>query len=470
MKYILNESIALRGWRIIPFAYYTKGSVYAQKLTAEESFFLASCDGATEHEPTALSERLLARGLIHPARDGEHLTDWQKPRYCDNRYFPAVNWSITGRCNYNCKHCFMAADNAQPTWEFSRDEWMKTLDELDKCGVQSVNLTGGEPMLHPDFMEIMREIHRRGMEVHYINTNGAFITAGMLGAFREMGANPLLKISFDCLGHHDWMRGRAGAEQRALRAIDLCKEHGFRVRVQTCIHRLNIGALYDTAVFMAEKGVEEMRIIRTTESLRWKENAGDACLDVDEYYDRMLEFTEKYAATGLPMEIDIWQFLQFFPKDRTYHYRPVLGGCHSFRDSAPMCRSNRGMIAINSDGSLVPCNQMSGYFEKHGWDLGNVKRDGLQPLLQDSDYLRSVTCPISKVFEHNAECAACPYNRLCCSGCRAIATVLTGDFWGIDPSKCLYFKKGYMEKTDAVFARVAETFGIEYHNIDDVTE
>ena len=128
------------------------------------------------------------------------------------------------------------------------------------------------------------------------------------------------------------------------------------------------------------------------------------------------------------------------------------------------------MIAINSDGSLVPCNQMSGYFEKHGWDLGNVKRDGLQPLLQDSDYLKSVTCPISKVFEQNAQCAACPYNRLCCSGCRAIATVLTGDFWGIDPSKCLYFKKGYMEKTDAVFARVAETFGIEYHNIDDVTE
>lgn len=92
----------------------------------------------------------------------------------------------------------LTADNARLMRELSRDEWRTT---LDKCGVQSITLTGGEPILHPDFMEIMREIHRRGMMVRHINTNGAFITHEMLEEFRTMGAGPLIKISFDCLGH-----------------------------------------------------------------------------------------------------------------------------------------------------------------------------------------------------------------------------------------------------------------------------
>ena len=475
MKYILNENIALRGWRLVPFAYYVRGVRLAKKLTEEEYIFLSACNGVKEQELITpeqheMASRFLAKGMIRIAQEGETLSEWQKPRYCDNRYFPSANWSITGKCNYNCKHCFMAADNARLMREFSREEWQRTLAELDKCGVQTLTLTGGEPMLHPDFMDIMREIYRRGMVVQHINTNGALITADMLREFRHIDANPLIKISFDCLGHHDWMRGKAGAEEETVHAIELCKEHGFSVRVQTCIHRLNIDTLYDTAVFMANKGVEEMRIIRTTEAPRWKEKAGDACFDIEEYYSLMLDFTEKYAATGLPMEIDIWQFLQFFPRHKTYHYRPVEGGCHRFRANAPVCRGNRSMIAINSDGSLVPCNQLSGYFEKHGWNLGNVKTDDLQKLLQDSDYLKAVTCSVATLYEKNEKCRECHYNKLCAGGCRAIATAFTDDFLGIDPAKCLYFKKGYMQRTDEVFFRMAERTGIEYRNIDDVKE
>lgn len=88
------------------------------------------------------------------------------------------------------------------------------------------------------------------------------------------------------------------------------------------------------------------------------------------------------------------------------------------------------MIAINSDGSLVPCNQFAGYAEKHGWDLGNVKRDALQPVLQDSTYLKAVTCPISTVFGKNEMCAAYSYQKLCEGGCRAIATAFTDGYLG----------------------------------------
>lgn len=468
-KYILNKNIALRSWRLVPYAYYVRGIRNAMGLKAEEYDFLSKCDGVHEFDDDdAYAAVFLRLNMIHVSDGSEQLSDWQKPRFCDNRYFPAANWSITGKCNYNCRHCFMAADNARLMREFSRDEWQKTLDALDRCGVQSLTLTGGEPTIHPDFVEIVREIYKRGMVVNELTTNGCLVNDILLKTFREIGANPLIKISFDCIGHHDWMRGKVGAEAEAMAAIDTCKRNGFAVRIQTCVHRLNIDTLYETAELMAKKGVEQLRIIRTTEVPRWEENAEGACFGLEEYYDLMLDFTERYAAAGYEMEVDIWQFLQIFPKFRRYHYRPVEGSCHSFRDSAPVCRGNRGMIAINSDGSLVPCNQLSGTLEKRGIHLGNIKTGDLQEFLQESEYLDYVTCPISKLHEKNETCRKCEYKKLCAGGCRALAVLMTEDYYGIDPTKCSYFKNDYMEKTDAVFRRVAERTGICYHNFDDV--
>lgn len=86
----------------------------AKGLKKEEFELLRSCDGKREQEADDLLETMAARGFIHPCRGEENLTDWQKYRHCENRYFPKVNWMITGKCNYNCLHCFNAADNAHP--------------------------------------------------------------------------------------------------------------------------------------------------------------------------------------------------------------------------------------------------------------------------------------------------------------------------------------------------------------------
>ncbi len=158
------------------------------ELTPEDFLILMTCDGKTEQDPD--SERLKhleMHGLIRPAKDGETLTDWQKVRFCDNRYMPGVNWSITGKCNYNCRHCFMAKDNAANLTEFSWEEMIAALDEFDKCGIQTIELTGGEPTLHPRFMDLVREIARRGMDIDVILTNGALLTREMLREIKSLG-------------------------------------------------------------------------------------------------------------------------------------------------------------------------------------------------------------------------------------------------------------------------------------------
>ena len=102
MTFILNKNIALRSWWRVPYAYYVKGRRDAQRLTKEEFELLSLCDGQTEIADSSLVESLVQRGMISACEVGAACLDpWQKMD-CDNRYFPAMNLMITGKCNYNC--------------------------------------------------------------------------------------------------------------------------------------------------------------------------------------------------------------------------------------------------------------------------------------------------------------------------------------------------------------------------------
>ena len=457
MKYILADDIGLRSWHLVPWAYYVKGVRNARGLKKEEYELLQHCDGTHDLEETPQLLSLQGRGFCRPASEGEALTGWQRERICDNRYFPAMNWMITGKCNYNCLHCFNAADNNRLQSEFTWEEAKKLIEEAGKCGVNAFTITGGEPMLHPNFMDILHCIYAHGMFVEELNTNGYFLTQEILDEMKAIGCRPLMKISFDGIGHHDWLRNRKGAEEDALRAIRLCVENGFRVKAQTNVHRLNVHTMIPTAKLLSEMGVSEMRIIRTTEAPRWVQNAGDACLSLEEYFEQMLLFLQEYEKLGGEMDIDIWQFAFFSPRFGTYRPRPVECGEGEYRDSLPVCRGNRGMVAVAADGDLYPCHQLSGYYKQHQWFLGNVKTDGLQKHLRAGAYLQEVCTTVKDLTEQNEKCAACAWFKYCCGGCRAVGVALTGEKLGSDLSKCIFFHGGYYERLKEVLGAYRNT-------------
>lgn len=462
MRYILNTDIALRSWRLVPYAYYRKGEPFAKGLNKPEFELLLQCDGKHEIPKSELLFRLQKKGLISPCKEeGQALSEWQKFRQCDNRYFPRMNWMLTGKCNYNCLHCFNAADNAPLMEEWTLGEAVKLLDEAQRCGIHAFTLTGGEPMMHRHFLEILEGIYQREMYVEELNTNGFFINQRMLDRMKEIGCMPLMKISFDGIGHHDWLRNRAGAEEDALRAIRLCRENGFRVKVQTNVHRNNTESMLPTARLMNRLGVEEMRIIRTTEAPRWVQNAKGTTLDLTEYFDCMLEFAQSYRSDEYSMVVDIWQLMTLFPVEHTYRLRPVQYMEWEYRDSLPVCKGNRGMVAVGANGELYPCHQMSGYYEGHGWHLGNVKEESLQTILQGGDYLSEVCTTVKTLAEYNQKCAACDYFKYCCGGCRAVGLALSGDKLGTDISKCLFFEQGYYQKVNKAMGNWHNLSGME---------
>lgn len=334
--------------------------------------------------------------------------------------------------------------------EWSMDEADRLLDQARDCGINAFTITGGEPMLHKSFFEILEGIYARGMYVEELNTNGYFIDRQALDRMKAIGCVPLMKISFDGLGYHDWMRAHQGAEETALRAIRLCVENGFPVKVQTNMNRRNRDSMLKTAERLDAMGVAEMRIIRTTEAPRWVQNAGDACLTFEEYYDEALLLWEKYAQGEHTMDLTIWQFGTLYPRSGFYTLTAVNSCAGEYRSSAPVCKGNRGMVAVAANGNVFPCHQMSGYYEQHGDILGNAKREPLSQLLSGGPYLDEVCTTLGTLREKNTKCAGCAYFELCNGGCRAVALALTGDKLGVDPSKCLFWERGYHKKIEAL--------------------
>ena len=457
MFYRLKDDIALRAWKGISHACYRKQRPEAEPLKDQEFEILQKCDGLhdlpedPENGPELSVIRiLLQKGMIEPCVRGQEPSRWSRFREYDNLYYPKMNIMITGKCNFNCLHCFNAADNAplMTQWEF--EDIQDLLDQAEDCGIHAFTITGGEPMVHPRFMDILREIYKRDMIVEELNTNGSFIRQEVLDEMRSFDCEPVIKISFDGVGFHDWMRNRKGVEKETLSAMQLCLDNGFPVMSQTQVNRKNLDAMMPTARLLNDMGIGEMRIIRTTEVNRWSSNAGDASLPVEEYYEKLLQFASEYRESGMNMIVEVWQLIRMNPNLKEYKLVPVLYPDGEYHFLMPCCKGTRGMIGVTSAGDIIPCLQISGTYEKQGVHLGNLHETPLKELITDSPYTDVVCSTLGGLALANETCGQCPYFKWCAGGCRALGMLLSwekADTMGTDYTKCVFFKNGWYEKS-----------------------
>jgi len=450
MFYRLKDNIALRKWRYVDRAIYVKGHDSALGVSKEEFELLLLCDGKHDIQPNPYLTNLLSRRFIEECEEGEEPSSWSRLKEYDNYYFPKMNLMITGKCNLNCLHCFNAKDNAPLNTELSYEQVLNILDQARDIGIHAFTLTGGEPLVHRQFLDIVKAIYERDMYIFELNTNGLLITQKMLDVFKELGCYPLIKISFDGVGYHNWMRQNPKAEDLTVKAIKLCIQNGFRVKAQVQVNRKNVDVMLETAQLLDELGVDEMRIIRTTEAPRWEKNSPDSSLTIEEYYESMLKFAEEYIRSDMKMVIDVWQYLRLLPRYHTYSLVPIACNKDEFNIRIPMCKGNRGMIAVSSSGEVVPCLQMSGYFIEHKISLGNIFKTPLKELVKESDYLNLAMAPLFKQIVENDKCANCKYYKACNGGCPALGLLYSKDvnFYHEDITKCIFFENGWYEKVN----------------------
>lgn len=151
---------------------------------------------------------------------------------------------LTAGCNLACKHCWLAP-KFQPDGDtgghLDYDLFALAIEEGLPLGLRHVKLTGGEPLLHPDFTRMVDLLREKELSLT-IETNGTLLTSSMaryLGSKSTLGH---ISVSLDGASPdtHDAFRGVKGSFKKACQAIRYLVEVGYRPQVIMTLHKGNV--------------------------------------------------------------------------------------------------------------------------------------------------------------------------------------------------------------------------------------
>lgn len=317
-------------------------------------------------------------------------------RYREGCRLQAVLWELTHACPCDCSHCLL---DRRPGGELTLPEIERILAEMAAEGVVNLGLTGGEPLARPDWPEILDLASRHRFFVSILTT-GWLVNEAAVDRFLAAGVRSLeISLLGAAPPTHDAIAGRAGAQERALRAARLARAAGLHVCLKATIMRPNAAELPAMARLAADLGVEFSA--NATVSPRVDGDRGPLAQALCE--GELAALDPQLLTGGL------------LPDETT------LGG------AVLVCRAGRTVAGLSPTGELFPCVLWRrGVGSLRERSLRDLWRERPDPFLREVRALRP---------EQVSACLGCRL-RAHCPRCPGVAWLETGRLGEASPTAC----------------------------------
>jgi mycofactocin radical SAM maturase len=319
-----------------------------------------------------------------------------------------LTWELTYACNLACVHCLSSSGRRDPA-ELTPAETRAVVDELAAMKVFYVNIGGGEPMLRPDFFELVSYAVEQGVGVKF-STNGTRLTAEKA---RRLAAMDYVDVQVSIDGAeastNDAVRGR-GSFSAARLAMDNLAAAGFAgFKISVVVTRENVSQL-DHFHHIAEGYGAQLRLTRLRPS------------------GRGVDVWDSLHPTGAQQR-DLYRWLVDHPNVLTGDSFFHLSALGEPLDGLNLCGAGRVVCLIDPIGDVYACP----FVIDDEFLAGNVRNPGgFAAVWRESDLFRSLREPQSA-----GACASCGSYDACQGGCMA-AKFFTGlPLDGPDP-ECVY--------------------------------
>jgi MoaA/NifB/PqqE/SkfB family radical SAM enzyme len=133
------------------------------------------------------------------------------------------NWQITYRCDFACNTCLFWREKHSAADELTLDQVRAAAEKLKPLAPLAISMSGGEPLLREDLPDICRILS----EDHFFSiiTNGWHLTRELAEQLYEAGMGDAhVSLDYASASRHDTLRGRPGAFDRALRALEILRD------------------------------------------------------------------------------------------------------------------------------------------------------------------------------------------------------------------------------------------------------
>ncbi|HXT27632.1 MAG TPA: radical SAM protein [Vicinamibacterales bacterium] len=334
-----------------------------------------------------------------------------------------VSWNLTYRCNLACEHCYLDAggsplvrtENFADRSELGTEECFRVIDEIAAFAPECLTiLTGGEPLLRRDILEIVRRAAERGLWV-VVGTNGVRITENLANRLAEAGARGL-SLSLDALDadRHDRFRRVRGAWQNTVEGAEILNRTGLPFIVQTTAGSHNLGELEAIADFahgrLAAK-VWNLYFLVPTGRGQFVSDITPA--QYDEVLASLFRIQRKYDGRMLVNA----KCAPHYIKTALENGAPI----RTYSGGAGGCPAGTHYMGIRPNGDVTPCPYLPVF-------AGTLRSASLTDLWASSELFAG----IRRRSALGGRCGACELNAQC-GGCRARAYGMTGDLMAEDP-------------------------------------
>lgn len=296
---------------------------------------------------------------------------------------------LTNQCNFRCMHCYIP-DSWRETKEMTTAQWKEVIQDLKELGCLNILVTGGEPLLRPDLMEILRYIDQEQFVIE-LNTNASLLTEEFVRKLKDLKYLKSVNISL------------YGLRDSTLQTVT--QNH---VSIKTIFDKIKLLQTYNVDFFL--------RFVPL------KVNYNDL--------EFINEFVEK---TGVKPEVDLGLILPKLDLDldstnynleKTQMIGLLENGLATVKQGKLTFCNSSLRCAIGASGNVSICELLMG--QSHG----NVLQNSLKDIWTGESFGLFL-----ETFEINSQCANCDLQRYCirCNGC---AYLETKDWAGISPSAC----------------------------------
>lgn len=307
---------------------------------------------------------------------------------------------LTQNCNLTCKHCYNFDRTQQvtaPKGSLSTLQIKDLIVDLRALGTLWLNLSGGEPLLHKDIVDIVSFAKSQHLLTR-IKTNGILLTQEMIERLKSAGLDALdISLYGNNEEAYQALTGKNGAGKTKA-AILLAKKYEISCSVNIILTKTNIAQL--------------------DEMIQW-------CEDNALTYQLAEEITARYDGTNSSRELEV----------SSDQMRELLAGKHSNRfmyknhEQSLQCSCAKTVLGIGHDGNVYPCIGAP-------IKAGSILEQDISIIWKDAEVFKKIRNLTKQDFK---SCSSCDYIDTCNRSSGAIYAN-TGDYCGCEP-KTLEFAR-----------------------------
>lgn len=295
----------------------------------------------------------------------------------------------TRRCNLECRHCYRIENTEREEMPLRRI--LSLLDELRQMGCLFLTISGGEPLLHPNFLEICRKAHSLNMAIS-IFTNGTLMSESLTRQLKQLN---IIDVHLSIYGAkpetHDSITRHKGSHNKTIDTVLRLKQNNLSMRFKYIIMKSNFR--------------EYKNMLRLAEQL-------------DIPYDLDPIITPRDDRDKTPTKLSLSdEELEVIYRDMM----PTAAG----GQPGNSCSSGRSYCAINSYGDVYPCIQLP-------VPAGNIMKNAFSDIWSNSKWLGEIRDFYSPSQAACADCAEINY----CRQCPGMNYLETNNIYGISNETC----------------------------------